>query len=162
MIGLRENLALNGFDGAEHRIEQADAREYLASLPREPQFDIAVVDPPTFSNSKRTDSDWDVQQDAAELLNEVADKLVPGGVLYFSTNSRRFKLDELALTALDVREISRQTVPGRLPEQENPSLLADGPTQRQRFLNWRAPYEPRYRFNRLPLPNRDCCDSQTP
>ena len=112
-----ENMRLNGFTGRQHRYEQADARDYLASLPAEPRFDLAVVDPPTFSNSKRTSrsneiTDWDVQQHAAPLLLEVARRLTPGGVIYFSTNSRRFKLDESSLAGVLTHcEISQKTLP---------------------------------------------------
>ncbi len=76
-----------------------------------PQFDLAVVDPPTFSNSKRLAEDWDVQQDHAELIDAVLACMQPGGVIFFSTNSRRFKLDEAALAGAAVREITRQTIP---------------------------------------------------
>ncbi|MEN0111519.1 MAG: class I SAM-dependent methyltransferase, partial [Planctomycetota bacterium] len=109
-----ENLRLNDFEpGETHRLVRASAPEYLAALPREPRFDLAVVDPPTFSNSKRLEEDWDVQRDAAPLLVDLAARMAPGGVVFFSTNSRRFKLDEAALAGAyaAVREISRQTVP---------------------------------------------------
>jgi len=107
----RENMRLNGFTGPEHRFVTADAREFLASLRARPQFDLAVVDPPTFSNSKSMTEDWDVQQDHAELIDAVLTNLAPGGVLYFSTNSRRFKFDDSALADATAREITRQTVP---------------------------------------------------
>lgn len=107
----RENLRLNGLDGPQHAMARASAPDFLASLPRRPLFDLAIVDPPTFSNSKRLDEDWDVQRDHAALLSEVAANLAPGGAIYFSTNSRRFKLDEPALAGLRIREISKQTVP---------------------------------------------------
>lgn len=106
-----DNLRLNGCTVAEHEVIQADSREYVAALPREPLFDLAIVDPPTFSNSKRNENDWDVQQHAAELLTEVGQRLSDEGVIYFSTNSRRFKLDESQLSMFGVREISRKTVP---------------------------------------------------
>ncbi len=106
-----ENLRLNKLDKARARFVQRDSREFLAPLPREPLYDLAVVDPPTFSNTNRGPGDWDVQQHAAGLLNELSARMTPGGVIYFSTNSRRFKLDEPALSKLTVREISRQTVP---------------------------------------------------
>ena len=106
-----ENLRLNGLTGPQHRFVQADSREYLESLPKTPLFDLAIVDPPTFSNSKRTDDDWDIQQHAAPLLNAVASRLSPGGLLFFSTNARRFKLEEAVLVGLTVREISNRTVP---------------------------------------------------
>jgi 23S rRNA G2069 N7-methylase RlmK/C1962 C5-methylase RlmI len=107
----RENLRLNGFDGPQHRMVQADAREYLASLRSQPQFDLAVVDPPTFSNSKRMDDDWDVQQDHVELIAATLANMKPGGVVFFSTNSRRFRFDEAAAAGATYREISKHTVP---------------------------------------------------
>ncbi len=106
-----ENLRLNNLAGPQHRMIAADSREYLASLRGVPQFDLAVVDPPTFSNSKRTDEDWDVQQDHADLIAATLERITPGGVVYFSTNSRRFKFDEAAVVGATWREISRQTVP---------------------------------------------------
>lgn len=106
------NLKLNDMAaGDKHRMFREDSRDYVNSLPKEPMFDLAVVDPPTFSNSKRTDEDWDVQRDAVPLLNELADRMSVGGVIYFSTNFRRFKFAESALVNLSSREISHQTVP---------------------------------------------------
>src|SRR5690606_22321792 len=84
---------------------------YLSSFPRYPQFDLAVVDPPTFSNSKRADDDWAVQHDYAPLLEQLALRMSPEGAVYFSTNSRRFKFDESRLPSYTSREITRQTVP---------------------------------------------------
>jgi 23S rRNA (guanine2445-N2)-methyltransferase / 23S rRNA (guanine2069-N7)-methyltransferase len=86
----------------------------LAALGRQrlgESFDLAVVDPPTFSNSKRLEEDWDVQQDYAELLVQVLSVMTPGGVIFFSTNSRRFKFDEGWLGGAMVREITKQTIP---------------------------------------------------
>jgi len=105
------NLQINHLAGAEHQFVLADAREFLESLPARPLFDLAVVDPPTYSNSKDRPEDWDVQRDHAALLNELARRMPPAGVVFFSTNYRRFKLDEAALPPLAVHEISRQTVP---------------------------------------------------
>ena len=107
----RDNLRLNEIPDAPHELIKADASEFMRRLPREPLFDLAMVDPPTFSNSKSTETDWDVGRRHVELLNEVLLRLSPGGVLYFSTNFRRFKLDESALLASQIREISNRTVP---------------------------------------------------
>ncbi|MGI9457937.1 MAG: class I SAM-dependent methyltransferase, partial [Aeoliella sp.] len=112
-----ENLKLNQLAGPAHRFITSEARAYLATLPRSPQFDLAVVDPPTFSNTKRTTtskegiSDWDIQQHYAELLEALALRMSPEGVVYFSTNFRRFKFDEAAVPSYKCREISKQTVP---------------------------------------------------
>ena len=95
-----------------------DGRAERGSLPERPfgldrsDFELCVCDPPTFSNSKSTDADWDVQRRHVELLRLLATRMKPGGVVYFSNNYRRFKLDEESLTDLyDFREISNRTVP---------------------------------------------------
>ena len=106
-----ENLRLNQLSGEQHRFVRSDAREFLESLDVGEQFDLAVVDPPTFSNSKSLERDWDVQQDYQSLLELLIPRMSSGGVIYFSTNSRRFKLDEGGLAEVEIREISRQTVP---------------------------------------------------
>ena len=78
--------------------------------PQEELFDLAIVDPPTLSNSKSTEQDWVIQEHYAELLNSVLNRLRSGGIIYFSTNYRRFKFDESFIRG-DCREISKQTVP---------------------------------------------------
>jgi 23S rRNA (guanine2445-N2)-methyltransferase / 23S rRNA (guanine2069-N7)-methyltransferase len=106
-----DNLRLNDLAGARHRFVRDDARSFLEFHPPGPAYDLAVVDPPTFSNSKMTERDWDIQRDYLNVLTRLATLMAPCGAIYFSTNSRRFKLDDSALPALAVREISRQTVP---------------------------------------------------
>ena len=109
--GARKNLELNGFVGQQHRLVQSDIRAFLDSLSARDEWDLAVVDPPTFSNTKGIEDDWDVQANHAGLLRELAPHIVPGGVVYFSTNFRRFKLDEAALGDYTIRDITRQTIP---------------------------------------------------
>lgn len=75
-------------------------------------FDLCICDPPTFSNSKSTDSDWDVQRRHVELLRILATRMSPGGIVYFSNNFRKFKLDEESLVDLyDFKEITNRTIP---------------------------------------------------
>ena len=111
----RTNLSRNGFrDAGRHRIVRDEARAFLEHRARrgEPPFDLVVCDPPTFSRSARSEAPWDVERDHADLLELVARNLAPGGVVYFSTNFRRFHLDEPRLAAAyTVREITRRTVP---------------------------------------------------
>ncbi len=76
------------------------------------RFDLVFVDPPTFSNSKQTDQDWEVQGAHADLLNSLVPILSPGAVVFFSTNFRRFKLDESQVSSnYRIIEITRQTIP---------------------------------------------------
>ena len=107
----QENLEINGLAHAAHRQVRADAMDYLRDLDRDVRFDLAVVDPPTFSNSKDLNRDWDVQRDYVELLRRLANHMTGQGIIFFSTNFRRFKLSEGDLPHLHFHEISRQTVP---------------------------------------------------
>ena len=107
----RENLELNGFASVAHNIVRSDINSFLQGLRPSEQWDLAVVDPPTFSNIKGIEVDWDVQRDHAVLLKRLAAHIVPGGTMFFSTNLRRFKLDEAALNHYSIRDITRQTIP---------------------------------------------------
>ena len=85
----RENLTLNQQGG---EILHADVREFLADARRAGRrWDLVVVDPPTFSNSKRMNYVWDVQRDHGALLDDVA--AVTNKVIWFSTNLKRFKME---------------------------------------------------------------------
>ncbi len=107
----RRNMELNGFESPAHSFVRSDAVSFVNDLPPKPRFDLAVVDPPTFSNSKRTDRHWDVQRDSLPLLESLLRRMTPGGVIYYSNNFRGFKFAAADLPAADVHEITNQTVP---------------------------------------------------
>ncbi|HEX4415685.1 MAG TPA: bifunctional 23S rRNA (guanine(2069)-N(7))-methyltransferase RlmK/23S rRNA (guanine(2445)-N(2))-methyltransferase RlmL, partial [Lacipirellulaceae bacterium] len=98
----RENLQLNGFNDPPHELVRSDIRDFINSLRPSDTWDVAIVDPPTFSNTKGSEIDWDVQLDHGELLRRLAPHITAGGTVFFSTNFRRFKLDEPALTDYQV------------------------------------------------------------
>jgi 23S rRNA G2069 N7-methylase RlmK/C1962 C5-methylase RlmI len=111
----RDNMRLNHFSGIEHQFVNRDAVRFVHELYDDPtqhgKFDLVVVDPPTFSNSKRTDEIWDVQKHHAQLLNLLFLPLATGSTIFFSTNFRKFKLASSELTQYKIVEISNQTVP---------------------------------------------------
>jgi 23S rRNA G2069 N7-methylase RlmK/C1962 C5-methylase RlmI len=108
----RANLALNGFDAPQHRRVQADVREWLRTARGQGErFDLIFCDPPTFSNSKRMAGVFDIQRDHAVLIDDCMALLAPGGLLVFSTNAQRFRLDPALPQRYAVRDISRQTLP---------------------------------------------------
>lgn len=102
------NLDLNGFDQPQHKLAWGDVIGYLET--HSAMYDLMFVDPPTFSNSKRAD-DFDVQRDHVRLLNLCGDRLMAGGLILFSNNFRRFKLDETGLGRFAIRDISASTIP---------------------------------------------------
>ena len=88
----KRNLALNGLDDGPHRAIRADVAEWLAQC-RE-RFDLIFLDPPSFSNSKKMDSALDIQRDHGGLIRNAMRCLAADGVLVFSTNLRKFRLDD--------------------------------------------------------------------
>lgn len=107
----QENLQLNELAAVSHRQVCADGMTYLRDLHPDIQFDLVVVDPPTFSNKKDRDHDWNIQKDHVPLLVHLHRHLAPGALVFFSTNFRRFKLAEKELSTYKICEISKQTVP---------------------------------------------------
>jgi len=113
----QRNMALNGFQGPDHEFVRDDAMHFLQGRGRQGTFDLAVVDAPTFSNSKSLEDYWDIQQNHVELLNRLVELMAPTGTIFFSTNFRRFKLAEAEICGVTIREISRQTVPADFRNQ---------------------------------------------
>jgi 23S rRNA (cytosine1962-C5)-methyltransferase len=106
-----ENMRLNDFfNEKKHHFIHADVKQYLDTL-SPASFDMVVMDPPTFSNSKRMKDFLDIQRDHAELLNKTLQALVPGGIIYFSTNYRKFELNNEMINTADIKDITRATTP---------------------------------------------------
>ena len=106
-----DNMKLNGFNSkSKYHFISADVLQYLDTLPAN-QYDLVILDPPTFSNSKRMKDFLDIQRDHVQLINQCLRAMKPGGLLYFSTNSRRFKLDQEQIKASAIKDITRQTTP---------------------------------------------------
>jgi 23S rRNA (guanine2445-N2)-methyltransferase / 23S rRNA (guanine2069-N7)-methyltransferase len=108
----QRNLSINGITGRQHALVQADCREWLQeSAHHRDRYDLIFLDPPTFSNSKRMEGVLDVERDHGSLIDACAKVLAPGGLLVFSTNAQRFKLEETLATRYDIRDISAATLP---------------------------------------------------
>ncbi|MBX2921201.1 MAG: class I SAM-dependent methyltransferase [Chitinophagaceae bacterium] len=106
-----ENFRLNDFSGPRFRFVNADVKQYLQEV-KPGSFDLVIMDPPTFSNSKKMKDDFlDIQRDHVELINRALYAMPEGGILYFSTNFTKFVLNEAALACSIVRDITRATTP---------------------------------------------------
>jgi 23S rRNA (guanine2445-N2)-methyltransferase / 23S rRNA (guanine2069-N7)-methyltransferase len=107
----RRNLDLNGVAREAHALIQADCREWLdEAVAAGERFDLIFLDPPTFSNSKRMQGVLDVSRDHSVLIDLCTQLLNPDGLLVFSTNAQRFKLDESLSERHAVTDISRATI----------------------------------------------------
>jgi 23S rRNA (guanine2069-N7)-methyltransferase / 23S rRNA (guanine2445-N2)-methyltransferase len=107
----QENLAINGVDPAHHRVEQADCLQWLAERPAKDQrFDLIFMDPPTFSNSARMAGVLDIQKDHGRMIRQAMQRLTSEGILIFSNNFRRFRLDDDIGNEFAVEEVSADTL----------------------------------------------------
>ena len=124
----KDNMKLNGFtDKNRYVFIKADCMRFLqekavaaksGKLEPKELYDIIILDPPTFSNSKTTTDVLDINRDWPQLVKDCLNILAPGGTLYFSTNSERLKFDVSKIppktaAGLDFKcsEITAQTIP---------------------------------------------------
>jgi 23S rRNA (cytosine1962-C5)-methyltransferase len=106
------NFALNGIDTRGHTLVRADVLAWLVEAVAERErYDVIVLDPPSFSNSKSMQGVLDVQRDHARLVGQCHELLADGGELFFSTNLRSFAIDPQLAQRLSLREITRRSVP---------------------------------------------------
>lgn len=105
----KRNFEHNKISLRNHTFITQSALEYLEKS--NAKFDLIFIDPPTFSNSKKMQDDFEVEKDQVFLITNCLRMLSQGGVIYFSNNKRKFKLDpqisELAL----VKDITSSTIP---------------------------------------------------
>ncbi len=109
---VKENLALNGLDGPGHTQVQLDTLDFLQKANKKGlSFDLAVVDPPSYSTTRSTEKHFDIARDHPLMLNQVFSLMRPGGTLFFSTNHQNFDLKTHRLNAENITEITDQTIP---------------------------------------------------
>lgn len=124
----KDNMILNGFSDSEKYIyTRCDCIEFLkekavsakqGQLKEEDYYDLIILDPPTFSNSKNTYNVLDINKDWPQLVKDCLNILSPGGVLYFSTNSTKLVFDKSKLPqatisgkVIMVTDITEESIP---------------------------------------------------
>ena len=116
----QRNMDLNFPGFRNHELIHADVKQYLKTI-AENTFDLIVMDPPTFSNSKRMEDFLDIQKDHVELINGCMGLLTKEGTLFFSTNYTRFQIANQLLPHLEIKDITSKTIPfdftGKLKRQ---------------------------------------------
>lgn len=105
----KENLATNGFFGEAYPCICMDAASYMKdAIQKGMEFDLVILDPPSFSNSRKTERDFDVQRDYITYIRLVNNLLPIHGKLLFSTNLKTFWFEEKNIYGFTVRQISRE------------------------------------------------------
>ena len=108
-----ENMKLNGFDLKDHQFIREDCMKYLDRAAKEKlRFNMIIIDPPTISRSKKMDEMFDINKDHSDLIRRSAKLLASSqGLIFFSTNSRKFKMDIELESDLEIQDISTRTIP---------------------------------------------------
>ena len=108
----RENMALNGIPEEGNTLVQAHTLDFLRKAQRRHQaFDLAVVDPPSYSTTRARHDSFDILRDHPHLLAAVVAVMRPDATIFFSTNHQNFTLDMGRLDVTDVAEITAATIP---------------------------------------------------
>lgn len=104
-----ENFALNKLPLYNHQLVRADCLKFLVE--EKEKYDLIVIDPPTISRSKKMERMFDIQKDYEFLIQQALKLLLPGGIIFFSTNSRQFIWDESLFPDCQIVEITEKTFP---------------------------------------------------
>lgn len=108
----KENFILNSLSLKNNEIVRADCFKFLDDeLHSSTKYDIIIIDPPTISRSKKMDQMFDIQEDYIFLIERALKLLLKGGVLFFSTNSRKFIFDTSHFSDCSIIDISHKTIP---------------------------------------------------
>ena len=93
----KRNLDNNKAASQVHEVVRHDVLGWLAAastaMSEAGKFDLVLLDPPTFSNSTDLENDWTVQRDHVAAIDACLSVMAPGGLIIFSNNYRRFKID---------------------------------------------------------------------
>ena len=112
LAGVRQNLALNRIPEKNNRVVQAHVFDYIEGAKRRGRlFDLAVVDPPSFSTRRSKQEHFDIAEDHPDLINGVAGIMRKNATLYFSTNHQGFELQLDKLNITGATEITEKTIP---------------------------------------------------
>ncbi len=106
---LSKNLTANKLEAGRNSVIREDCQSWLARTPS--RFDLVLLDPPSFSNSKAMTASFDVQRDHPQLVRLAMAVLRKEGRLYFSNNRRGFTLDVSLQEEFLCEDITAQTLP---------------------------------------------------
>jgi 23S rRNA G2069 N7-methylase RlmK/C1962 C5-methylase RlmI len=93
------------------RLIRADALSFIDAARRAGRsWDLIILDPPGFSNSKKMSGTLDLRRDHRELISRTLELLSPGGKLWFSANPRQFRLDRADFPGVKIEDMGPQII----------------------------------------------------
>lgn len=108
----KDNFILNALSLKHNEIIRADCLKFLdEEIHSGTQYDMIIIDPPTISRSKKMNQLFDIQVDYIFLISKALRLLSPEGMIFFSTNSRKFVFDTSYFTSCSIVDISHKTIP---------------------------------------------------
>jgi len=108
----KDNFTLNSLSFKNNEIVRADCMTFLEDEVRSGvKYDIIIIDPPTISRSKKMEQMFDVQVDYVSLISGALKLLAKDGVIFFSTNSRKFVFETGQFPTCTLVDISGKTIP---------------------------------------------------
>ncbi|MBC7467104.1 MAG: class I SAM-dependent methyltransferase [Bdellovibrio sp.] len=111
----QDNFKQNGLDPKDHFFFEEDVLEFIKVAKDRPDFkgsfDTIFLDPPTFSNSKKMDGNFEVERDQDLLVENLMPLLKSDGILYFSNNKRDFKLSKKLESTFKIKNITAKSIP---------------------------------------------------
>jgi len=117
----KRNMELNGHAGGNHAFIKEDCVSWLEGSTE--TFDLIFLDPPTFSNEKKRNLLFDVQRDHVKIIKLAMKRLSPEGMLFFSTNFKKFKIDRKGLADFSLANITARTIPEDFKRKDRISEL---------------------------------------
>lgn len=128
----KRNFELNGLDPGDHDFICGDAFEWMRRLARKGRrYDVVILDPPTFSTSKRSGV-FRAEKDYGYLVAAAVPLVKRDGVLFASTNAARLRPDRFVAGLEKVIEEAGRRVDERFfasqppdfrPSREEPAYL---------------------------------------
>lgn len=107
----QDNFDLNNIDLGDHSFIVANALQWMHEHRQQRKWDMIFLDPPTFSNSKKMSEDFEVERDQGFLIDTAMSMLKPDGILYFSNNKRKFKLESRMMNDYQIKDMSLESIP---------------------------------------------------
>ena len=105
---------ISSFENARYfsyRLIRDDVFSFIARAKKEKRlWDIIILDPPSFSNSKKMFGTLDLRRDYKELILESVSCLNKNGILWFSANVKNFSLVKDEFPNLNIQDMKNSII----------------------------------------------------